>query len=154
MISAVYLRVNGLSVAVRRTRCMGCRRYVVAGEYRMSVPSVKTVGGPAKFQKGIFRYVCLTCAKSNLTAVIQLARKFRKQVIRKLRVDHAFYATRALGEEFEEKSAAIVKWRVDKIRRSRYNKKVRIKKIHADIDAEYKARAAAVDAAATETELL
>lgn len=150
--TCVYLRVLGVSVALRRTRCMGCKRAIVAGEYRLDFPSIKTVGKATRLQKGIRRYVCLSCAKQDLTDVVKLARKFRKTVIRKLQTDRDFYATRALGDEFQTQAASIVKWRVDKILASRYNTKRRIQKIDLGLKVEAAKREAALDATATETE--
>lgn len=135
---AVHLKTVGLSVTVRRTMCMGCRRAIVAGEYRMAFSSMKLVGKASRFQRAIMRYTCLSCAKADMTDIIKTARKFRKTVIRKLQVDKAFYATRSLGPEFEAEAAAIVKWRVDKITARRYSNNKRMKMLQAKHAAEAK----------------
>lgn len=151
--SAIYLRIVGLSVTLRRTRCMGCKRAILGGEYRMAFPSLKMVGGTTKIQKTIMRYVCLSCAKVDLEDAIKTARTFRKKVIRKLHTDKTYYATRALGEEFQPQAMAIVKWRVDKIRAQRYNTSVKIKEAEARWAEQEAARKAAMEAMATETQL-
>lgn len=134
---------------------MGCRRWILGGEYRMAFPSLKMMGAASRFSKSIMRYVCLSCAKVDLEEAIKTARTFRKKVIRKLQTDKAYYTTRALGEEFQDQAAAIVKWRVDKIRVRRYNKRKRMTKRAAEIEvavAAHRAVAqAALDASASET---
>lgn len=152
--SAVYLRVMGLSVTLRRTRCMGCRRSILGGEYRMAFPSMRSMGKALRFQKNIMRYVCLSCAKADLEEAIKTARTFRKKVIRKLQTDKAYYATRALGEEFQAQAASMVKWRVDKVMVRRYNTRKRMmkraKEIEVAVAGHRVAARTALDAAASE----
>jgi hypothetical protein len=122
------------------------------GEYRFGVFAKKSVGGkksPA-FSKVVIKHFCLPCAVTGLNETLKRARIYRQKMKRMVRRDKALYATRALGEEFEEQAAATVRKRLDKVIAHKHNTKARIEKIRAAFAADNKRREEAMDAAASE----